>query len=350
MIDRIPQDIVQKFGIEGEARSWRLLYTPEERAGRLAQDAQPELITLSNSGIPMMLTSFIDPKVINILTSPMKAAEILGETKKGDWVMDTAQFPVREATGEVSSYGDYSETGVAGANINWVGRQSYHYQTNVQYGEREMERMGVGRIDWASSLKEAAVLTLNKFQNATYFFGVDGLANYGLINDPTLTAAITPLTYESVTTWAAKAVLSDGTGPLAILNDVRALFAQLVSQANGIVDLNMASPMTLVMSPTSQTYLTATTVYGMNVQDMIKKNFPRIRIETAPEYALTSGNLVQLIVDEMVGDRTATCAFTEKLRAHPIIVQASSFRQKLSQGTWGTIIQRPFLIAQMLGV
>jgi hypothetical protein len=42
-------------------------------------------------------------------------------------------------------------------------------------------------------------------------------------------------------------------------------------------------------------------------------------------------------------------AFTEKLRAHPVKVELSSFKQKKSQGTWGAIIYRPILIASMLG-
>jgi len=60
--------------------------------------------------------------------------------------------------------------------------------------------------------------------------------------------------------------------------------------------------------------------------------------------------LLQLIVDETEGQRTASCAFTEKMRAHPIIVEASSFKQKKSQGSWGCIVFRPVFIAQMLGV
>jgi hypothetical protein len=52
----------------------------------------------------------------------------------------------------------------------------------------------------------------------------------------------------------------------------------------------------------------------------------------------------------MQGQRTATTAFTEKLRAHPIKIELSNFKQKQSQGTWGTIIFRPFLLASLLGV
>jgi hypothetical protein len=308
-----------------------------------ACDAQPSLITTSNAGIPAFLSTYVDPKLIEILVSPMKAAEVVGgEVKKGDWVTETAMFPVVESTGETSSYGDYSENGVAGVNSNFPQRQSYHYQVMTQWGERELERAGLARIDWANRMNIASVLTLNKFQNKSYFFGVSGLQNYGLLNDPSLIAPIVPTTK-----------IAGGTGwtnatALEVVNDIQKLYKQLQTQAGGLVDLS--TKMTLAMSPVSEVALTKTTEFNVNVSDMLKKNFPGLTVKTAPEYTTTSGELVQLIVDEMEGQRTADAAFTEKLRAHPIIVGASSFKQKKSQGTWGTVIFRPFLIAQMLGV
>lgn len=350
-MDPILQAIEQKWGVHFMGADPRLQLSDKERGGRLAMDAQPELITISNSGIPAFLSTYIDPKIIEILLAPMKAVEIVGEeTKKGDWTLETAMFPLVESTGQVSSYGDYSETGVAGANVNWVQRQSYTYQVITQWGERELEKMGLARIDWANRQNIASILTLNKFQNKSYFFGVSGLANYGLLNDPTLSAAIAPVVFNSATTWAQKAALASGLGALGVYQDIQALYEQLVSQANGLVELDMESPMTLAMDPASQVYLTLTSQYNVNVLDMLKKNFPKMKVQTAPEYSTASGNLVQLIADEMLGQRTATTAFTEKLRAHPVIVKKSSFEQKKSQGTWGCIIFRPFLIAQMLGV
>ena len=329
----------------------QLQRTEKERGGLLAMDAQPELVTVSNSGIPAFLSTYIDPKVIEVLVAPMKATEIVGEeTKKGDWTLETAMFPLVESTGMVSSYGDYSETGIAGANVNWVQRQSYTYQVITQWGERELDKMGLARIDWANRQRIASVLTLNKFQNKSYFFGVSGLANYGLLNDPSLSAPIAPISAgANLVTWAQKA--TDATnGAIYVYNDIKALYGQLVVQANGLVELDMGSSMTLAMSPESQVFLTLTNQYNVNVQDMLKKNFPKMKIETAPEYQTASGNLVQLIADEMEGQRTATTAFTEKLRAHPIKIDLSSFKQKTSQGTWGCIIFRPFLISQLLGV
>lgn len=322
------------------------LQTPEWR-NRMAMDAQSPLVTTSNSGILAMLTTQIDPKVIEVLVSPMKAAEIIGEEiKKGDWLMDTSYFPVVESTGEVSSYGDYSNNGRAGANTNFEPRQSYHYQVITEYGERELERMGLAKIDWVNRQNIASVLTLNKFQNKSYFFGVEGLINLGLLNDPALPAPIDPIPDTTVTDdpteWATKSALG-------IYADIRALFAQLQSQADGLVDLD--TKMTLAMSPNSEAVgMTATNNFNVNVRTLIKSNFPNMTIKTAPEYSTAAGELVQLIADEIEGQRTVACAFTEKLRAHPLKVELSSYKQKKSQGTWGTIIYRPFLIAQMLGV
>jgi hypothetical protein len=308
-----------------------------------ACDAQPALVTVSNSGIPAFLSTYVDPKLIEVLVSPMKAAEIVGdEVKKGDWTTETAMFPVVESTGVTSVYGDYSESGNAGVNSNFPQRQSFHYQVMTQWGERELERAGLARIDWANRMNIASALTLNKYQNKTYFFGVSGLQNYGLLNDPSLSAAISPTTKAAGGTSWANATAQE------INADVQKLYKQLQTQANGLVELD--TKMTLALSPISEVYLTKTTDFNVNVSDILKKNFPNLTIKTAPEYSTVSGELAQLIVDDLEGQRTASCGFTEKMRAHPIVVQSSSFKQKKSQGTWGTVIFRPFLIAQMLGI
>lgn len=308
-----------------------------------ACDAQPALITVSNSGIPAFLSTFVDPKLIEVLVAPMKAAEIVGdEVKKGDWVTETAMFTMIESTGEVSTYGDYSENGSTGVNSNFPQRQSYHYQTMSQWGEKELERAGLAKIDYANRINIAGVLTLNKYQNKTYFFGVDGLQNYGLLNDPNLPAVITPTTKVAGGTGWANATA------LEVLADVGKMYRQAQVQADGLIDLDTV--MTLAMSPLSEVALTKTTEFNVNVADLLKKNYPNLSVKTAPEYSTVSGELVQLIVPELEGQRTASCAFTEKMRAHPIVVGTSNFKQKKSQGTWGTIIYRPFLITSMLGV
>jgi len=304
----------------------------------LAMDAQPALVTVTNAGIPAYLANYVDPALIEVLIAPMKAAQILGESKKGDWTMDTATFGLIESTGEASSYGDYSENGSTGVNANWPMRQQYRYQTVAQWGDLELEKWGLARIDFASRLKIAKALTLNKYQNSTYFFGVSGLQNYGLLNDSSLVASISP-----TAAWSLEAT----TGAV-VYDDIRRIFAQLQTQMGGTI--NMEQEMVLAMSPTTEVSLTKTNTYNVNVVDQIKKNFPNMRIETAPEYTTASGELVQLIAMNVEGQQTATCAFSEKMRAHGVVRKASSFQEKMSQGTWGTIIFRPAAIASMIGV
>jgi len=310
---------------------------------QLAMDAQPTLITAPNAGIPAFLTNMIDPEVIRILVAPMRAAEIYGETKKGTWTDLSAQFPVIEATGETSSYGDFNNNGSTGANVNWVARQSYHFQTVSQWGERELEMYGVAKINYASEINVSSALVLNKFLNKSYFFGVGLLANYGGINDPSLIAPIMP------STKIAGGVSWDNATAQEIYNDVLALFGQLQTQMAGLVP-DMDVKMTLALSPVKAVQLKRVSIYNVTAEETIKGNFPNLTIKTAPEFSTQAGELMQLVLDEVDGTRTTYSAFTEKMRAHPVIPDMSSWKQKKSAGTWGTIIRRPICIAQMLGI
>src|SRR5690242_14768203 len=88
-----------------------IMYLPEEWKNdyTLAMDALPTLTTVDSAGIPAILTTTIDPTVFRVLFAPNKAAEIWGnETQRGTWLDDTILFPLIEATGETSSYGDYN--------------------------------------------------------------------------------------------------------------------------------------------------------------------------------------------------------------------------------------------------
>lgn len=310
----------------------------------LAMDAQPTMVTVSNSGIPAYLANYIDPELIRVVVTPMKAGMIFGENKKGDWTTLTAQFPIVESTGEVSSYDDYSNNGSTSANVNWVPRQSYGYQTITRWGEKELDMYGLARIGYAAELSTASALVLNKFQNKSYFFGIAGLQNYGWLTDPALSAPVTPAATGtgSGTLWSTK----DGAAIYADLSGL--LYAKLVSQTKGTVERDAV--MRLCMSPTAEVNLTKTNQFNVNVTDQLKKNFPNLTIETAVEYTTVSGELVQLVVDKIDGQDVGYCSFTEKMRAHPVVTDLSAWKQKKSGGTWGGIIKQPLGVAQMLGV
>jgi hypothetical protein len=358
-----------QFAARGVSLPNIIAYLPEEfkldenlamdslpQLAQMAMDAQPTLTLAPNSSVPSFLTTLIDPQVFKILFAPNRAAIIMGEVRKGTWLDETVMFPTIEYTGEVSSYGDFADSGRAGVNTNWPQRQAYLFQTIKQYGDRELERAGLAKINYVSEIDQSAALVLNKFANFSYFFGVTGLQNYGLINDPNLTASLTPATKAAGgTKWISAGVVVATANE--VYTDIQSMYFQLIQQTSGLVEAD--SKLVLAMSPGSEVALTATNSFNVNVFDLLKKNFPNIRFETAVQYGVTTtanpqgnaaGNVVQLIAEEIEGQQTGYCAFNEKMHAQPIVRLLSSFRQKVLAGIWGTVIRQPFAIVNMLGV
>jgi hypothetical protein len=323
----------------------------------LAMDALPLTVTQPNSALPALLTTMVDPDVFRIMFAPLKAAEMMGgEQRKGNWLLDTELFPVVEATGEVSSYGDYNPNGRAGVNTNWPARQNYLFQVVKEYGEREMERAGLARINWVGEIDTAAALTLNTFLNYSYFFGVAGLMNYGLLNEPNLSAALTPATKA-----AGGVKWVNGSQIVAtaneVYNDIQSLYVQLVIQTGGLVD--QSATMVLALGTVAATALTATNSFGVSVTDLLKKNFPNMTVVTAVNYnvqgvgnpqGIAAGNTAQLMVSEIQGQNVGYPAYSEKMRAHAVVTYESSWRQKNTAGTWGTVLRFPAGISQMVGL
>lgn len=346
-------------GISFEDGAAPVTYLPDAWRSdyRLAMDAAPVISTTGNAGIPAFLTTSIDPAVFKVLFAPVKAADVLGEQRKGNWTDQTQMFPLVEHTGEVSSYDDFAENGRSGLNSNWPQRQAYLFQTVKEYGDLELERAGLGRINWVSELDASAANTMNRFTNYTYLWGVKGLQNYGLLNDPNLTAALTPGTKQAGNgnVWIYNGTMNATANE--VYADIQSMFYQLVEQTGGLVEAD--SKLTLAMSPGSAVAMTITNNYNVNVRTLLKGNFDNIREVTVPQYGVRStanpqgmigGNLVQLIADEVEGQQTGYCSFNEKMRTSPVIRALSSYKQKVTGGSWGAIIRQPANIVQMLGV
>jgi hypothetical protein len=332
--------------------------TPEMKYdSSVAMDALPVLQTNPNSALPMILTTFIDPETVRIAFSPTQAAVIGGEVKKGDWTDDTLMFTVLEATGEVSSYGDFAENGNAGVNAVFPQRQPYRFQAMKEYGELEVERAGLAKMNYVAEVDRAAVENLNRFANLDYFFGIQGLQNYGLTNDPNLSGVLTPSTKLA----GGKQWISSGgvinAQPTEIYADFQTLFYTIVSQTGGLVTAK--DKLCMALSPTSAVALTAANSFGTDVGSLLKQNFPNIRVETAVQYGMTSttnpygiaaGNMVQLFAESIDGKDTGFCVFTEKMRAHKMETRTSSWKQKVSSATAGYVNRYPAAFATMVGI
>jgi hypothetical protein len=354
---RAHQGMFAARGVDFGEHADSYLIDGTERNFALAMDAQPQLITAPNAGFPSYLTTVIDPKVVRIVFQPLNAAEIFGEEARGSWTDDTVMFNVIEYVGEVSSYGDYSNNGMVNVNANWPQRQAYRYQAIVKYGDLEAERAGNAKLNWASEQKGSAVSRLNIFQNNAYFFGIAGLANYGIFNDPGLSAAVAPTPkVAGGVTWFTAGGAPNAT-PNEVYNDIMVLIGILVAQSGSTID--MQSPMTLALSSNMSVALLFANIYGVTVKALLKENFPNLKIVTAPQYGAQSaangygyvgGNFMQLFADNVAGQKTGILAYNAKLRVGRLVSGLSCYEQKFSQGTWGAVYMQPYAVASMVGI
>lgn len=318
------------------ARAW----IDKGTVNQLARDAA--LITNPNTTVPVELVAYIDPRVVEILTAPRRAREIFGESKKGDWTAPYAKWRVDEMVGRSQAYSDFANNGTSDVNSNWKTRQQYVFQTNIQYGDLETAMSGVARINLASSKQGAAATVLDIDANLFYLRGVDGREIYGILNDPNLPAAITPLTGGGGLTWDAKTTVEK-------YNDVLALFSQLSKQSAGLIDHN--TPLFLLLSPEMEVQLGAATDFNVSVLDMIKKYFTNIKIVSLPELSSnTAGQTMMLVAAEVAGQTTADLGFGEKVRAGRIVPELSALKQKWVSSTYGGIVLQPFAFATMQGI
>lgn len=321
------------------------MLTPEVRAKLLgemvAMDAAGPLVTMPNNGIPQQLTNYFDPRVIEVLVAPMNSELLYPAVQKGDWVTFTTTFLVVENTGETATYGDYSENGMSSHNTQFPQRQSYGFQTNTQWGDQQMAVAAKARLDYAQRQQIASALILRKKENAINLFGVAGLQNYGLMNDPSLITPVAPTTGVAGNTWDLKT--SD-----EIYADFVLLWKNAIVQGGGLI--NTKSKATVGIPNISEQNLTKQNSYGQVLKDRLKLAYPNMTIETIPEFATSGGNLVQMIVNDVEGQPTGELGFAERMRAHGVVRHSSSYSEKKSGRNWGAVIYYPNFISQMLGV
>jgi len=328
-----------------------------DRDYTLAMDAQPALQTTASAGVPAVLTTVIDPSVIRVIFAPNNAEKIFGAVRKGTWVDDTILFPIVESAGEVASYGDYNTNTSVNVNMNFPARQNYLFQTRKDFGDREIARADLGRINLVTEKDLAAATVMQKFMNLIYFYGVTGLQNYGAFNDPLMPASLTPSTKAAGgVTWFTTGGAPNAT-PNEIYNDFLTLWEKLVAQTGGTV--TKQDELVWAMSPALEPALDFANSFGVMTVDLIKKAFPNLKIETAVQYGaqnagnpqgVAAGNFMQLFARKIDGQESCYCAFSDKMRTFPMIRAESSYSQKVAAGVWGFINRLPIAFASMIGM
>lgn len=334
------KDVEQKGFYFTGARAW----IDRNNLQAAARDAA--LMTAPNTGVPKEFLLFMNPEVIEIMTAPLGARSLgFGEVSKGDWTTAAAQFPVVEMTGRTAPYTDFAEAGVSGVNYNFLQREQYRFSTHIYYGDYEEAIHGAARINLVADKQRAAAFTIDTDANKFYLFGVEGLPLYGFLNDPNMPAAITanPTGVGSSTAWVDKETQR-------IYEDVLTLFSELVSQSRSWI--NHTSKLVLVMSPELSVRLAYATEFNISVMDMLNKYFTNLSIVTLPELSedVASQERMILFTPEIRGMKSGELAFSDKMRTSRVVEHLSSYEQKFTSTTYGTLIYLPWAFAQMVGM
>jgi hypothetical protein len=92
--------------------------------------------------------------------------------------------------------------------------------------------------------------------------------------------------------------------------------------------------------------------YGVSVKKMIADTYPNMTIVVVPELynATLETSTMVLLADEILGQPTVEFGYADKYYAHEIVRDLSSWKQKVSAGTYGAIVQLPFAIGSMTGI
>ncbi|MDU7377836.1 MAG: DUF2184 domain-containing protein [Enterobacteriaceae bacterium] len=331
----------KKYGFDfgRNARQW----ITADNMPQILQDAA--LITQANSTVPAELLAYIDPTVIEIMTAPRNARELYSEEKRGDWTTPYFKWRADEITGNTAAYSDFGQFGVAGVNNEWHTREQYRFQTIIQYGDLEQDMASQVKINLAAAKQRAAATTIDIDANKFYLLGVSGKEIYGVLNDPNLPAAVSPISVGGVTAWSGK-------DAIARYNDVIKLFTTLVNQLNGLVDEK--SKLKIATSPGTRSLLAAPTALGLTTMKMLEDYFPNAEFVSLPQlgaaYAPSASETLMIIAPEVLGNQTGLLGFGEKIRMGRIVPELSSFAQKVTGTTYGGVIRVPAAVAQMTGI
>lgn len=333
-----------KYGITGNVTGCYNRNNKNDIAEIISLAMDAALQTPANIGVPAVLTSYVDTGVTSVLYAPRNATELAKEVQYGKWTDSTAIFKVREASGFIAPYGDFSPNGRSDVNYNFPRREQANFQTVIEYGDFEQDLSTEAKLNLIADKQMAAATTISIAANYFYLFGVAGREITGLFNDPNLNPAVAAAATgtSSSTKWADKTLLN-------IYDDIIDLFNELVSQNPNITQ---STPMILALSPSSNVQLARSSEYNTSVMDLLSKYFiGGLKIVVLPELEAVNGdNTAYLICPEILGEEVAVTAFGEKFKLFPLVREMSGQKQKAAFSTYGGIIKHPDCVAQMTGI
>jgi hypothetical protein len=321
-------------------------------AGTAMDDTQGLVTTASISNPIQFLQSWL-PGFVRVITGARKIDTLIGLTTAGKWDDEEVIQGVLEPLGDAVPYGDYTNVPVSSWNVNFERRTVLRWEKGIKVGILEDARSARVRINNAAEKRSAAALALDIIRNRIGFYGYNAGANrtYGFLNDPALPAYVTAAATGSgsSTLWSLKTFLN-------ITADLRGMFARLQAASQDMVSVESTAT-TLAVATNVFQYFSVTSDFGISVRDWLKQNYPKCRVESAPELNLANGgaNVAYLYADSVDdggsdGGATWVQIVPAKFQALGTEKQAKGYLEDFSNATAGVMVKRPYAIQRLTGI
>ncbi len=342
MAFKLTDEQVKELEAFGFSSVNQIKFLAKDSADALRTIASDSSFQENSNGVPAFFTTIWTNTMIDQVVKAMTASIVGEEMQQGDWTTTNVKVPTRSFTYQNAPYGDFSLEGQSGDNYNWENRQVYKMQNNIQYGDSEVDTMATGKIDVVGSKRQSQAIGFAQDFNTIFYFGKDGMEIYGLINDPDNNPAI-----PSSQNAAGTSTYLKDKDPNEIYNTVLDMYTELSAENGG--NITMQDKMYLILSPKlAPLFNKVTQQFLKSAKAAIAENLPNLEFVEAPQY--DNIGTMQLVLDNVLGQRVVYNAFTYKFRSHGVIRERSAYVEKASAGTAGAIVAYPAGVCTMTGV
>lgn len=351
MHDHGLREALSMIGVGLDDRSLRQMAAAEG----VAMDANVLTPTI-NAGTMAVPAQFLQtwlPGLVRTITAARKIDRLVGISAGGSWEDEEVIQTVIEPTGSAQPYTDMGNLPLSSWNPSFERRTVVRFEDGMKVGKLEEARASRMNVSSNAEKRQSSALALELLRNRVGFYGYNGGANrtYGFLNDPALPAYVTvPATGTgSTTTWSTKTFLQ-------IVADIRLAAAALQIKSGDNIDPSQTA-LVLALPTGLNQYLSVTSDFGVSVRDWIKQEYPKLRVETAPELTSANGGanvfyLYAETVDDASSDGGAVFAqvVPTKFQTLGVEQRVKGTVEGFTNATAGVFCKRPYAVVRYSGI
>lgn len=305
-----------------------------------------------NLGAPLQFLQQWLPGVVRQVTQIRNIDAITGVQTVGSWEDEEVVQTASELAGKAELYGDVTNIPLANYNATYERRSVIRFEQGLMMGRLEDARASRANISMDVEKRAAVAESLDIIRNRVGFFGYNqpDTRVFGLLNDPLLPAYVTVANGAGGTpTWISKTYTE-------ITTDIRSAVQALVTQSGGRVR-PQDTDMVLVLPLGFEEYMGVVSQFGNSVGEWLTTTYPRIRVESAPEFLAANGgaNVFYLFAERVQDGSTDGGEVIAQIVPNRMFMLGTEQRAKgivedYTNALAGVMCKRPFAVVRRSGI